>query len=325
MATSFEYSRQAQTYDTTRAASPSVLGPIRAALAGASVGRLLDVGGGTGNYSRALAVDGWEPLVVDRNVAMLRVAATKGIAICQGDAAALPVPDASFDAVALISMLHHVPDWPDALDEAQRAVAPGGVVAAMVFTSEQLGTMGVDRYFPRTLAHFVAGHATADELRAAMPGATEHLVHYTDLVDGSLAALARHPELLLDEDRRRQTSFVEWASDHEHEELASGTAQLAADLAAGLRPQDTHAEERAEIGDATVFAWTRPRADTAAGYDGPRPAGTRRVGARATDRSGQSTVKPAVATSAGRLPHRPVAVHDLHRRWFLGSAAIARG
>ena len=258
MATSFEYDRQAQTYDTTRAASPSVLGPLRAALASAEVGRLLDVGGGTGNYSRALAADGWNPVVLDRNVEMLRLAAAKGLAVSRADAVALPVPDASASAVTLISMLHHVPDWPDALAEARRVVVPGGVVALMAFTREQLGVMGMERYFPRTLAHFEAGHATADELRAALPGTIEHPVHYTDLVDGAFAALAHWPEVLLDEQRRRQTSFVEWAADHESVELAEGTARLAADLADGHDPQAADAERRAQIGDATVFAWTRP-------------------------------------------------------------------
>ena len=58
-----DYSRQAETYDATRAASPSVLAPLREALAGAPGRVLVDVGGGTGNYAAALAKDGWEPLV----------------------------------------------------------------------------------------------------------------------------------------------------------------------------------------------------------------------------------------------------------------------
>jgi len=74
-----DYSSQARTYDETRAASPSVLGPLREALAGAPGPRLVDVGGGTGNYARALQDEGWEPLVVDREPAMLARAAAKGL------------------------------------------------------------------------------------------------------------------------------------------------------------------------------------------------------------------------------------------------------
>ena len=74
-----DYSRQARTYDETRAASPSVLGPLREALAGAPGRRLADIGGGTGNYSRALRDEGWDPVVVDREPAMLARAAAKGL------------------------------------------------------------------------------------------------------------------------------------------------------------------------------------------------------------------------------------------------------
>ena len=60
-----DYANQAESYDRTRRASPSVLEPLRKALAGAAGRRLADVGGGTGNYSSALSAEGWEPLVVD--------------------------------------------------------------------------------------------------------------------------------------------------------------------------------------------------------------------------------------------------------------------
>ncbi|MFL5856000.1 MAG: class I SAM-dependent methyltransferase, partial [Solirubrobacteraceae bacterium] len=103
-----DYSRQAQTYDETRSASPSVLEPLRSALAGAPGPRLLDVGGGTGNYALALREEGWEPVVCDRSPDMLARAAAKGLDVVEADAQQLPFPDASFDAVICVSMLHHV-------------------------------------------------------------------------------------------------------------------------------------------------------------------------------------------------------------------------
>jgi ubiquinone/menaquinone biosynthesis C-methylase UbiE len=73
-----DYSRQAVRYDETRSASPSVLRPLREALAGAPGRRLADIGGGTGNYAAALRREGWEPVVVDRSPDMLGRAAPKG-------------------------------------------------------------------------------------------------------------------------------------------------------------------------------------------------------------------------------------------------------
>src|SRR3954469_24330886 len=81
-----DYSNQARTYDETRAASPSVLGPLREALGGAPGLRLADIGGGTGNYARALRDDGWNPVVIDREPAMLARAAAKGLETLAGDA-----------------------------------------------------------------------------------------------------------------------------------------------------------------------------------------------------------------------------------------------
>lgn len=257
VATSFDYARQALTYDTTRAASPSVIGPLLEALAPTPPGSLLDVGGGTGNYARALAGHGWQPTVLDHSADMLVVAAAKGLAVCRGDASALPVPDGTVAAVTLISMLHHVPDWEAALAEARRVVRPDGVVVLMAYAREHLHAHGIERYFPQTLTHFAEGHTTRADLLAVLPGAVEIPVRYTDVVDGSLAALTRRPDLLLDPDIRRQTSFVEWASIHCPEELADGTERLSADLAAGLRPQDDRADLRDAIGDALVLAWRR--------------------------------------------------------------------
>jgi SAM-dependent methyltransferase len=74
-----DYSRQADRYDETRGASPSVLRPLREALKGAPGRRLADVGGGTGNYALALSREGWNPVVVDRSPEMLARAAAKGL------------------------------------------------------------------------------------------------------------------------------------------------------------------------------------------------------------------------------------------------------
>ena len=58
MATRHDYSRQAGRYDSTRAASPSILGPLRASLAGVPGPALVDIGGGTGNYRAPCARPG---------------------------------------------------------------------------------------------------------------------------------------------------------------------------------------------------------------------------------------------------------------------------
>lgn len=261
VATSFDYRRQALTYDSTRAASPSVVRPLRQALALAGpseVALLLDVGGGTGNYAQAMVDHGWPVVVVDRSPDMSRVAGAKGLPVALADACALPIVDASSGAVMLVSMLHHVPDWKAALSEARRAVRPGGVVAVMAFAREHLAVHLIEDYFPTALAHFRPLHPSLADLRSALPGALEIPVYYEDTVDGSLAALCRHPELLLDPAIRRQTSFFEWAEDNTPDELARGLERLACQLSAGQRPQDRVVDVRSRCGDAVVMAWIHP-------------------------------------------------------------------
>jgi demethylmenaquinone methyltransferase/2-methoxy-6-polyprenyl-1,4-benzoquinol methylase len=245
-----DYSRQAQTYDETRAASPSVLGPVRAALAGAPGRRLLDVGGGTGNYAQALAREGWEPLVLDRSPAMLARAAAKGLATCEADAQALPVPDGSADAVAMISMLHHVDAPERALAEARRVLRPGGHLALMVYAREDIESMWFHDLFPSTRTWMDASHPRIPELLAELPGARRLRVVFTDLQDASLAALAAHPERVLEERWRRQTSYFERLERDAPEELRAGLERLASALAAGNGPRAR--------GGGSVLAWEKP-------------------------------------------------------------------
>src|SRR4051794_20314789 len=130
-----DYGNQARTYDRTRSASPSVLAPLREALAGIPSHpppRLLDVGGGTGNYAAALRDEGWQPVVCDRSPDMLARAAAKGLQTVAADAQQLPFADASFDALICVSMLHHVDEPSRALAEQRRVLRPGGRAALML-------------------------------------------------------------------------------------------------------------------------------------------------------------------------------------------------
>jgi SAM-dependent methyltransferase len=246
-----DYSNQARTYDETRAASPSVLGPLREALAGAPGRRLVDIGGGTGNYARALRDEGWDPVVVDREPGMLARAAGKGLETIEGDAQRLPLADESFDAAMLVSMLHHVEDPAAALAEAQRVLRPGGHLALMVFTREDTEESWLSDYFPSTRAWMLETHSTRDELLALLPGARRIDVVYRDLVDGSLAALQAFPEKIVDPAWHRQTSYFERLQRDHPEELRTGLARLRDDVETGSAPR--------RPGLASVYAWVKPR------------------------------------------------------------------
>jgi ubiquinone/menaquinone biosynthesis C-methylase UbiE len=243
-----DYSNQAKTYDETRTASPSVLAALREALDGAPGRRLLDVGGGTGNYAAALRDEDWQPVVSDRSPDMLARAAAKGLETLEADAQVLPFEDESFDAVMCVCMLHHVDDQPRALAEQRRVLRPGGRGALMAFAREDIVDAWYMDYFPSTRAWMDASHPPLAELMGLLPRSRRIEVVFRD-IDGSLASLTTFPEKVLEDGWRRQTSYFERLERDHPDELTAGLARLRADIASGDPPQG--------LGRATVLAWTR--------------------------------------------------------------------
>ena len=94
--------------------------------------RVLDVGCGTGQSRRVYASHLSWYLGVDlsREAVALARRRDPATSFVQADALRLPVRDASVEAVAFSSVLHHLDDRPRALAEARRALAAGGLVFA---------------------------------------------------------------------------------------------------------------------------------------------------------------------------------------------------
>ena len=104
--------------------------------------RWLDVGSGTGALTEAVLarcdpelVVGVEPSDGFREYAEQNVPDPRA-SFLAGDALALPVEDAGFDAVAAALVINFVPDQPAALAEMCRAARPGGTVAVYVWDYE---------------------------------------------------------------------------------------------------------------------------------------------------------------------------------------------
>jgi ubiquinone/menaquinone biosynthesis C-methylase UbiE len=95
--------------------------------------RVLDVGCGTGVLTRMLARRPGVAAVVGVDLAPSLLHRARELAADlpnasfeEGDARALPFPDASFDAVVFDSALSHIPGPEAALSEARRLLCPGG-------------------------------------------------------------------------------------------------------------------------------------------------------------------------------------------------------
>jgi len=108
-----------------------------------AVGRLVDLGTGTGRMLELFGGGASRALGVDRSPEMLRLARAKlaeavpSAELRQGDLTALPLGDAIADTVILHQVLHFVPQPGTALAEAARLVADGGRMLIVDFAPHE--------------------------------------------------------------------------------------------------------------------------------------------------------------------------------------------
>lgn len=111
---------------------------------GGQLGRLLDIGTGTGRMAELFARSADRIVALDKSLAMLRVARAKlqhlptdRVELVQGDFSQLPFADASFDTVLFHQVLHFAQDPAIAIAEAARVLRPGGRVAIVDFAAHR--------------------------------------------------------------------------------------------------------------------------------------------------------------------------------------------
>lgn len=112
-------------YDTPRGRwiGNAEYGLVRSLLAVQSGDTVLDVGCGTGWFTRRVAGDGAQVVGLDRDAEALAFAGRHSagcVSYVHGDATVLPFADAAFDAVLSVTALCFVDQWPRALAEIVR-------------------------------------------------------------------------------------------------------------------------------------------------------------------------------------------------------------
>jgi ubiquinone/menaquinone biosynthesis C-methylase UbiE len=124
------YDGLADWYDESVALYSATATPLIMRLVGASPGRCLDVGCGTGAHLAALAGAGWSVVGVDASADQLRVARRRAgslvNALVQGDAAGLPFADGPFDLVVSAFTHTDVDNFAALADEVHRVLRPDG-------------------------------------------------------------------------------------------------------------------------------------------------------------------------------------------------------
>lgn len=225
-------------YDATRRADPFLAGRLLHHLRPSAEGRFLDLACGTGNYTVAMAeeVGDWHGL--DVSAEMLQSALRKGakIHLCQGNAAALPFKNYSFDGAICTMALHHLASLLPVFQEIYRVMGRGRLV---IFTStaEQMRGYWLNEYFPIAMARSTTQMPALDVVLDSLTGAgftlkcTEKYDVRPELQDLFLYAGKYRPEFYLDEEKRRGISTFSTQSDPD--ELTAGCQRLQRDMASG--------------------------------------------------------------------------------------------
>lgn len=140
------FTGHAEVWDQIRSlhvAESEVERAIDAALGRRPLGRLVDVGTGTGRMIELFGPRASQAIGIDRSSEMLRLARVKleaaGIlsSLRQGDMYALPLTDHSADSIIIHQVLHYAHSPAKAIAEASRVLAPGGTLLVVDFAAHE--------------------------------------------------------------------------------------------------------------------------------------------------------------------------------------------
>lgn len=162
-------------------ATPDVAGQraeVLARLAPRGGERILDVGSGPGYLVASLgeavgpngAVHGLDPSPAMNSLARSRTSELPWVRIDEGDAAALPYDDATFDAAVSTQVYEYVADVPAALAELRRVLRPGGRVLILDTDWDSVVWHTADRDLHRRIMAAWDEHLVDPHLPAALPG-----------------------------------------------------------------------------------------------------------------------------------------------------------
>jgi len=166
---------------------------------------IADLGAGTGNYARALAVRGYRVKAVEPS-AVMRVQATAhlGVQFLAGTAEAIPLPDGSVDGVINLLSFHHYADRWQAVREMGRVVGDG-LVLFLTFDYHRLEEpFWLADYFPEIFEAARSLFPPVREVAARIAEIMDRQVDIEpfplpyDLEDLFMAACWRQPERYLD-------------------------------------------------------------------------------------------------------------------------------
>ncbi len=223
-------------YSKTRSADPRIVKHISDFLGPANHRTIVDVGAGTGNYSVALAEQGWSVVAVEPSPVMRSQSKPHPrVTWLAASAESLSLPSGEVDALVCMLALHHFRSMAAAFAEMARVVKNGPIVL-FTFDPRVGQPFWLAEYFPGMFQTGYHIFPPIEDVKSMLAQATGRMVTDLafplppDLNDVFLAACWRKPELYLQPDIRAGMSAFMLAG---KDEVASGLDRLSMDLKNG--------------------------------------------------------------------------------------------
>lgn len=196
---------------------------------------VLDLGCGIGRLTPALAetfggpVWGVDPSARMREIAEA-TAAHPAVTYLEGEAARIPLPESSVDAVLMFLSLHHVPDRAAAAAEIARVLRPGGRLLVRTPFRDRMTAGWWHAFFPRGLEIEMEMFPSLETVTADFAAVGLNPVALVEVVEVYASTQAEAAEKL----RLRAVSTFEHMTEAE---IAEGFARMDAHIAADDDPR----------------------------------------------------------------------------------------
>jgi len=207
-------------YTNTRKADKRIAGVLIECLGLPQESQVIDVGAGTGNYTRVIAELGHFVTAVEPSATMIAKACKHGnIVWQQSSAEAIPFSDATFDAAYCTLSTHHFANLQQSLAEIFRVLKPGGRFVSFTADPRRLADgFWMPQYFgpiyDKVMEVFPSSEQHARDIRDASRSDRVEFRSFPlphDLEDSFFCSAWRYPERYLDPVFRRGISHFQLA------------------------------------------------------------------------------------------------------------------
>ena len=225
-------------YNNTRQADPYITSRLLSLLIPQNDNLYLDLGCGTGNYTIALAEQGFNFYGIEPSENMLSEARSRNQKIqwIKGKAERLPFQDDLFEGAIATLTIHHWGDLKKSFREINRVLSDNGRIVLFTSTPEQMQGYWLNHYFPKMLNSSMAQMPSLEAINNALTYANFEITTIEkyfipdNLQDRFLYVGKNQPQLYLDENIRKGiSSFSALAN---IEEVNEGLVMLQADIEA---------------------------------------------------------------------------------------------